>query len=263
MVTTATVIGLGEAGALYARGLRDAGFTVLGYDPFTTIREPGIVQTAALTEAVTQSDLVISLVGAVAAERVSQDSLPTMKRSAVYADFNTAAPTLKADMGLNALRLGVAFADVAVLAPVPRAGIKTPLMASGPGADRFAEMIRPAGADVQSIQGAAGDAAARKLLRSVFMKGLAAVVLESIGAAHAAGQEAWLRGQIETELSSDPHDLVNRLIVGSRQHAERRVHETKDAADYLTSLNQPRWTTDAAHSWLSSLRSPQSIQQHP
>lgn len=258
-MTTISVIGLGEAGAIYARGLRDAGFTVLGFDPFTTLAEPGVIQTAEVGEAVAQSDIVISLVGAAAAKRVSMDTLPAMQRTAIYADFNTAHPSLKAEMSLEAEQLGIAFVDVAVLAPVPRAGVQTPLVASGPGADLFVELISAAGAEVQSIQGAAGDAAARKLLRSVFMKGLAAVVLESVGAAQAAGQEEWLRSQIAAELSNDPHELVDRLITGSRQHAARRVHETKDAADYLSSLDQPRWATDAAHSWLSSLRNPKSV----
>ena len=42
-----------------------------------------------------------------------------------------------------------------------------------------------------------GAAAARKLLRSVFMKGLAASCLESLRAARAAGCEDWMREEIE------------------------------------------------------------------
>lgn len=253
-MTTVTIIGLGEAGALYARGLRGAGFTVSGFDPYARLDDAGIVQHSELADAVSSAELAISLVGARAAQSVAEQALPNMTPGSLYADFNTASPELKAKMADAARAAGVAFADVAVLAPVPRNGAKTPLMASGAGAEQFVELMGPTGADLESIGGEPGDAAGRKLLRSVFMKGLAAVVIESTAAAQKAGQLEWLRAQIASELSADPYALIDRLISGSRQHAGRRVHETEDAATYLESLAQPNWATQAAHAWLSKLR---------
>lgn len=250
-MSTVTVIGLGEAGGIYARGLRDAGLHVSGFDPFTVLGERGVAQHDRVEDAVADADLVISLVGARAAEAVAASALPHLRDDAVYADLNTASPATKramADAGAAGL-----FADVAVLAPVPRAGILTPLMASGPGADAFTRLMEPTGAPVESIGGEPGDAAGRKLLRSVFMKGLAAVVLESVAAADAAGQTEWLRAQIAAEFSGDPDALVDRLLTGSRQHAARRAHETADASAYLEELGSPHWATDAATSWLTSL----------
>ncbi|MEA9984250.1 NAD(P)-dependent oxidoreductase [Subtercola sp. RTI3] len=251
-MTTAAIIGLGEAGAIYARGLRDKGFTVQGYDPFLTLDEPGIAQSAELAEALRNADVVVSLVGARAALSVAELAVEVMAPDAVFADFNTGSPALKTTIGELCTARGIAFADVAVLAPVPRHGAETPLMASGSGADRFLELLRPVGAPLESIAGAPGDAAARKLIRSVFMKGLAAVVLESVNAARHAGCEEWLRGQIIEELSGDNSELIDRLLTGSVQHAGRRVHEVEDAHDYLVALGQPSWATDAAHEWLSS-----------
>lgn len=253
-MTTAAIVGLGEAGAIYSRGLRDAGFTVHGYDPYTRLSEPGVMQSDDIAEALAGADVVISLVGARAALGVAGQAVAVMTPGAVYADLNTGSPALKAEIGALCGGRGVAFADVAVLAPVPRNGAKTPLMASGDGADRFIALLAPVGAPLESIGGAPGDAAARKLIRSVFMKGLAAVVLESVNAARHAGCEEWLRGQIVEELSGDNEQLIDRLLTGSVQHAERRVHEVEDARDYLTELGQPGWATDAAHEWLSSLR---------
>jgi hypothetical protein len=86
------------------------------------------------------------------------------------------------------------------------------------------------------------------------MKGFAGVILESVGAADAAGCGEWLRGQIVSELSGDADAFVERLIIGSKQHAERRVHEVDDASDYLRSIGQPSWSTDAAGHWLRRLR---------
>ena len=247
------VVGLGEAGVLYARGLRDAGFEVTGYDPYATLDEPGIVQFEQLSDALDDVDLAITLVGATAAESVTTDVLRHLTSGTLLADFNTGGPELKARLGTAASECGVRFVDVAVLAPVPREGVRTPLMASGPDAEAFAELFASTGAPVDAIGGQSGDAAARKLIRSVFMKGLAAVVLESVGAADAAGCGPWLRDQIAAELVGDPHALIDRLIDGSRAHATRRVHEVEDARHYLETIHRPTWTMQAAHSWLTSL----------
>lgn len=260
-MTTAAIIGLGEAGRFYARGLRDAGYTVTGYDPFTRLDTEGVSQMPSVDEAVENAELVVSLVGARAAQDVGSIAIAAMKRGATYADLNTGSPELKASMAAFAATHQVRFADVAVLAPVPRAGVRTPLMVSGDGADAFADLMSTTGAPVESIGGAAGDAAGRKLLRSVFMKGLAAVVLESVTAAEAARQGDWLRQQIAAEFSGDARALIERLISGSREHAERRAHETEDAAAYLDSLGSPNWSTHAAHAWLSKLHEEQNTRR--
>lgn len=250
---TVSVLGLGEAGALYARGLRDAGYAVRGYDPFTTLDELGIDQCDELAEAVGDADIALSLVGARAASGVARSAFPLMREGAVYADLNTASPELKAELAREGDAHGVLVTDVAVLAPVPRAGASTPLMVSGSGSERTHELLAAAGAPIEVINGRAGDAAARKLLRSVFMKGLAATVIESLEGARAAGCETWLREQIVAELSSDASALVERLEVGSRQHAARRAHEVADAGNYLNTVGKPRWVADAAGYWLAEL----------
>lgn len=262
-MTTIAVIGLGEAGALYARGLRDAGYTVTGYDPFTTLDESGISQRDELADAVADTALVLSLVGARAAEPVALDALRGMRAGAVFADLNTGAPGLKKTLGAAAAERGILFADVAVLAPVPRAGVRTPLMVSGTGAAHFTALFAAAQAPVHDIGGAAGDAAARKLIRSVFMKGLAALVIESTSAAREAGCEDWLREQIADEFAGDAEQLIQRLIDGSRQHAARRAHEVDDARAYLDELDSPGWVTDATRRWFARLLGEDTAQTSP
>ncbi len=69
---------------------------------------------------------------------------------------------------------GVDVADVAIMAPVPPSGLGTPMLASGPGAHRFAEVVAGLGGSVTVVPVGPGEAARRKLLRSVVIKGLAA-----------------------------------------------------------------------------------------
>ena len=155
---------------------------------------------------------------------------------AVYADLNTAAPALKREVA--GLVGDERFADVALLGPVPANGLATPALASGPAAQAFAEAFGPLGMPVEVVSDRAGDAATMKLLRSVFMKGLAAAAVESMQAAEAAGHADWLQQEIAAVIG---RPLLERLLDGSRAHAARRVDEMEAATELLRELGvEPR-----------------------
>lgn len=248
-----TVVGLGEAGAIYARGLYERGYDVRGYDPFTRIEDELIQQFDDLGDAVAEADVIVTLVGARAAKKVFSDVLEVVSGNPVIADFNTGSPEIKGELEATASERGIDFADVAVLAPVPRDGVRTPLMVSGSGAARFAALFEATGASVEVAEGPAGNAAAHKLLRSVFMKGLAGIVIESLRAAEYIGAAQWLRQQMINEMSGDADYLIGRLVEGSQAHAGRRAHEVGDTADYLRSIGQRTWMTEATKKWLEEL----------
>ncbi|MFD6952639.1 hypothetical protein A6A08_06010 [Nocardiopsis sp. TSRI0078] len=252
-MTVITMIGLGEAGRLIGEGLARAGARVQGHDPFVALSDTPIVQRSVLDDALTGAEVVISLVGPAAAQKVAADVLPLLPASAVYADLNTLSPGEKSAIGALAAGSGVPFADVAVMAPVPRAGSRTPLLAAGSGAEAFVEALSPLGTPVRAVSSDAGDAAARKLLRSVFMKGLAALIIEALDAACAAGAEDEIRDQIAAELGENGRDLVDRLVEGTRQHAGRRVHEMEAVAAYLNELGVEHPVTEATLSHLRRL----------
>jgi hypothetical protein len=91
---------------------------------------------------------------------------------------------------------------------------------------------------VEVVSGEPGAAATLKLLRSVFMKGLAASALESLRAAEAAGHRDWLEGEIAAVIGEP---LLERLVEGSRRHAVRRVDELHAARELLLGLGvEPR-----------------------
>jgi 3-hydroxyisobutyrate dehydrogenase-like beta-hydroxyacid dehydrogenase len=145
---------------------------------------------------------------------------------------------------------GVAFADVALLGGVPATGIETPALASGDGAERFATVLRPLGMPVDVVGREPGEAAGLKLLRSVFMKGVAAAALESVEAARRRGAEEWLRGELAAVVGEP---LLERFLSGSVAHAERRVDEMAAAAAYLRELGVEPRVAEAAGGWLRQL----------
>jgi 3-hydroxyisobutyrate dehydrogenase len=242
------VLGLGEAGALYAEALAASSRHVAGFDPAAAPTPAGVRRAASVADAVSGAEFVIGLAGAAAAADVAREAALTLSAHACYADFSSAAPGTKREVARAVARAVVA--DVALLAPVPRRGVATPLLVSGPGASRVAEIFVPLGAEVEVLQAPVGAAAERKLLRSVFMKGLAATVLEAVTAGAAAGCEQWVRDQIADEIG---HGLVDRLIDGTRTHAARRRHEVMAARDHLAALGAPAEISDATLAWLTRL----------
>ena len=244
------ILGLGEAGHRYGADLAAAGWQVTGYDPAPTPTPPGVTRALSIADGVAAAEFVISLTGAQFAEIAAAQAATTLPPEACYADFNTTAPSVKRAVAAQVARHDIA--DVAVLAPVPHRGAATPLLVSGPAATRVADAFRSLGADVDVLAEPAGAAAGRKLLRSVFMKGLAATVLEAVTAGSAAGCPDWVRAQIAAELGPNGPALVERLITGTHRHASRRVHEMRAAQDYLTARGAPPLICDATIGWLTT-----------
>ncbi len=227
------VLGLGEAGSRIAADLATAGCTVRAWDPVQ--RPEGIPHAASDREAVAGADVVLSLTTAAHALASARGVAGALATGALYADLNTAAPELKREL---ATALAVPFADVALIGAVPGLGLGIPALASGEGARRFAELFRPLGMPVEVISERPGDAAGLKLLRSVFMKGIAATAIESLEAARAAGAEERVRADIAGVIGEP---LLERLLSGSRTHAARRVDEMEAAAAYVAGLGvEPR-----------------------
>jgi len=250
------VLGLGEAGSVIARDLAAAGVRVRGYDPAVPAAEP-VLDTASEADAARGAHLVLSVNSAKAAVGALQAGLATvgalqagladeggrrvesLRPDVVWADLNTASPGTKRHLNALAEQAGVPFADVAMMAPVPGRGLRVPMLASGIGAAPYAALLRPLGAGIEVLDGPAGLAASKKLLRSVFYKGMAASIVEALDAARAAGDEQWLREHIAAELAASDAATLDRITDGTRRHAVRRAAEMEAAADMLTELGVP------------------------
>ena len=133
---------------------------------------------------------------------------------------------------------------------MPARGLGTPALASGPGAQAFADAIGPLGMPVTVVSDRAGDAAAMKLVRSVFMKGLAASAVESMRAAEAAGCADWLSDEIAEAIG---RPLLDRLLEGSERHATRRVDEMEAASELLSELGVEPRIAEASAALLADL----------
>lgn len=239
------VLGLGEAGARIAADLVAAGVDVRGFDPVSRPAGIGLAESAAA--AVVDTDVVVSVNAASVALAVAETVAASLPRGSLYADFNTASPSLKREL---AEAVPVAFADVALVGVVPATGLATRALVSGDGATRFAELFAPLGMPVEPVGPEPGDAAAIKLLRSVFMKGIAVAAVETMAGAEAAGVTDRLRSDL-VEILGEP--LLERLLTGSTAHAVRRADEMRAAAANLEELGVEPDVARAAVRWFERL----------
>lgn len=234
--TRVCVFGLGEAGSLVARDLAAAGVEVHGYDPADVGTPPGVARHDDPRAAVVGADLVLGITAAADAITALTQALDAIPRGAIYADLATAPLALERRLAAIATRVGLGFVDVALMSAVPGTGLRTPALASGPAVGAFVGTMAPLGMPVQDAGDEPGRAATHKLLRSVVMKGLAALVIESMRAAEAAGlgDETW--DNVAGQLATADEAFIRRLVTGTGRHAARRIDEMEATAELLADL---------------------------
>lgn len=247
------VIGLGEAGSLIADGLVAAGARVTGFDPAVQ-EHPSIRLASSAEEAVAEAAVVISINSSTVSARVAEQVVPALKPGAIYADLNTGTPALKRK--LAALFPDGVFADVAIMRPVPGLAEKVPMAVAGKGAHRFIELLEPFGLDLEYVSEVPGEAAARKLLRSILAKGIASVLIDCLWAAESLGLQDWAYQEILREFDSSNSATAKRYLSGTAKHVKRRQIEMMDVTEMLAEIGyQPTMVDGVALTYSRILHS--------
>jgi 3-hydroxyisobutyrate dehydrogenase-like beta-hydroxyacid dehydrogenase len=218
------VLGLGEAGRIYATDLAKNA-DVVGFDPAWSGEPDGFSVVPTAAEAVRESDIILVLTSGQIAMRVFDDVADSVPTDAIFADLSSSSPMQKLALSRRASDLGFRFADVTLLAPVPRARLSTPAQASGTGAADAAKILAPLGMKIEAVGEIAGQAAARKLLRSIVVKGMTALLIEGMRTAESLELGDWFSDHIDETLTHLDTAFLRRLIEGTSSHSERRVHE--------------------------------------
>jgi 3-hydroxyisobutyrate dehydrogenase-like beta-hydroxyacid dehydrogenase len=231
-----TVFGLGEAGSLFAADLVSLGIHVNAYDPADVDTPAGVDRYDLPADAVTDAEVVLALTGGADAPTAIEQALDEIPKSALYADLSTNSAGTKKSLAETAESADLQFVDIAMMTTVPGNGLRTPSLASGEGATRYVELFRRLGVPVERVSDVPGDAATRKLLRSVMVKGLAALVIEAMRAGEKAGCQEWLWKNLSAAIRDADEAFVARLVRGTGKHAIRRLHEMEASAALLEEL---------------------------
>ncbi|HHY08515.1 MAG TPA: NAD(P)-dependent oxidoreductase [Corynebacteriales bacterium] len=237
-------IGFGEAASGISRGLIDEGIkSIKSYD---IIQDKPIgeklrkraktigVELVSLEALAKESDVIISAVVCASAVQAAQSIVRHLSSRHIYVDINATSPITKKEVANTLSPSGCKFVDAAVMNPVPPYLHKVAMMISGSGAEQFKTLMDPFHMNLTLVAGEAGTASSVKMLRSIFMKGMAALFMEMLVAAYEMDIHELVLDTIrETLEKTAPNQLIHRLVAGTAIHAGRRVHEMEEVIDTL------------------------------
>jgi 3-hydroxyisobutyrate dehydrogenase-like beta-hydroxyacid dehydrogenase len=251
VMTHIALIGFGEAAQAMANGLAgEAGVSaVSAYDirfadaaqaPDLLARAEArkVKAHAALADALASADIVLSLVVGSAAVKVGEEAGRHLRAGQIFVDLNSISPDAKKRVG-EALAAGgpADFVEGAVMARVPPLQHKVPILVAGKAAARAAELMTGCGMVVEAVGDEIGQACAVKMIRSIIVKGVEALLIESLTAAEKAGVRERIVDSIsQTFPGIDWRETATYYIGRTQQHGVRRVTEMKEAAATLRSL---------------------------
>lgn len=247
------ILGLGEAGSIFANDLVSLGIQVSGWDPKPKRKLDGrIIFAKSNQDAAALADIIFSVnLSGVSAE-VANEILPVLNEQKIFLEMNTSSPEKKKEIHSMLKKSKVHFVDLAIMAPVPPKGIKTPFLASGPGAALLQEKLEKLQLDLTVLNEHIGEASTRKLLRSIVYKGIAAVICEAVEAGNAFGLEPYIREQIRSVIGGND-TLIDRFLEGSYTHAERRIYEMEAVVEMLEEKNLKPFLSIATRNNLARL----------
>lgn len=251
-------VGFGALAYTLAAGLRAAGVD----DVRVFVRPPpdaaaaaallrrleaaGVERRRTLDSAVRDADVVVAAVPAAAAREVVERCVPSLGAGSLYVDPAPLSPQAKRAANELVQAAGAAYVDAAVLGTVETSGFGVSIAAAGPGAAAFRELVVPLGMDVSVLEGPPGRATALKLLRSVYMKGRDALILEMLLAARRHGLEREVAESIggAGEQVAFP-ELASRVMASLALYANRRAEELGASADLVAEVGVEPLVTSA------------------
>jgi len=237
------LIGFGEVGQTLAEDLVAAGVTELvAFD--VLFSDPGSLPTCALPshpavraaashgDAVAGAALVICAVTAAQDLAAAEAAAEGIAPGAVFLDLNSASPAMKIAAAQRIDGAGGRYVEAAVMSPIGPKRIASPMLLGGPHGAAFLALAGPlgfAGASVYSD--VVGKASAAKMCRSVIIKGLEALLTESLLAARHYDVLETVVGSLSDLLPLPDWEARARYMISrSIEHGVRRAEEMCESA---------------------------------
>src|SRR5215471_3103186 len=261
------LVGYGEVGRILAEDLRKQDINVSAYDvklgsnqetPLRTHAEKfGVVLLASHAELAKQADFIVSAVTASQAVPVAQACAPAIRQGTWYLDFNSASPGAKQRAAALIDGAHGRYVEGAVMTSVPPYRIKVPLLLGGSGARELAPLLVALGFDAKVASEELGVASAVKMCRSIMIKGMEAMVIESLTTARAYGvEDAVLASLAETFPGIDWEKQGAYFFQRVIEHGRRRAEEVREVAETVREIGLTPWSaqgTAERQAWIADL----------
>jgi 3-hydroxyisobutyrate dehydrogenase len=261
------LIGYGEVGRILAEDLRAEGHRVTAFDlklrsaAAVPMRAHALVHGVALAEshagAVRESELTVSAVTASQTVAAAEACTRAMPAGGFFLDFNSASPAAKIVAAEQVARGAGRYVEGAVMTSVPPHRLKVPLLLGGPYAEELLPVLNELGFAARVASSRLGVASATKMCRSVIIKGLEAMVIESFTAARRYGvEDAVISSLHETFPGIDWAQQASYFFQRVIEHGRRRAEELREAAVAVREAGLDPWSAAATaerQSWMADL----------
>jgi 3-hydroxyisobutyrate dehydrogenase-like beta-hydroxyacid dehydrogenase len=261
-------IGFGEAGQTISRGLMaDAKPAIRTYDILfgqpagarleAAAKALGVALARDHANAVRGADIVMLTVTASSSLEAAKSCLPGLRKGQLFLDMNSVSPQRKIETAALVAPTGAAYVDVAVMAPAAPYLHKVPCLIGGPGAQALAPRATALGMKMEFVSAKVGQASAIKMFRSIVVKGLEALLVESMTAAAEYGVEDRVLASLkETWPGIDWQKLAGYMIERVVTHGKRRAAEMREVSATLESIGmEPTMASATAvrQQWVADL----------
>ena len=240
-MTLIGLIGYGEVGRILVEDLRAQGFDVCAYDIKLDAGNQAMQEHAAShgvellddhAAVAAKSDLVISAVTASQTVAVAEALAPGITPDTFVLDMNSASPGAKQEAFKIIDAAGGRYVEGAVMTSVPPHRIVVPILLGGPNAEALSSLLAELGFTGAKVHDTRlGIASATKLSRSVVIKGLEALFVESLTTArHFGVEDAVIASYNETFPGIDWEAQATWFFRRAIEHGKRRSEEMAEAA---------------------------------
>jgi len=240
-------IGFGEAASIFSKEMSNKGAEIRIYDVLIS-QKGGLevikkrilndnIQINSLEEVIIKSDYILSTVPSQFARNVAKECAEYLKPNKVYIDLNSTSPFVKIEISRIIQSLKANFVEGAILGAIGVNGSKTRILTTGEKGKEVAEIFNNLGLNVSYYSTEVGKASMFKMLRSIFSKGLEALILECLIAGKKAGIEKDLWDDITDFISKKPFDQIAANWIKTHVIAhERRYHEVLQVVETMKKI---------------------------
>jgi 2-pyrone-4,6-dicarboxylate lactonase len=253
-------VGFGEVGKIFAADLAADGHHVYAYDrkigvdqhpDGAAMREfagaHNIVVVDTFAELATSATVIISVVTASETSAVAHALAEVAEPHHVVVDCNSASPGTKIASASAIEASGAKYVEVAIMTSVPPHRRAVPMLLGGPHATVASSLLASLGFQTEVASEELGVASATKMARSIMIKGLEAMVVESFATARALGvEDQVVQSLAETFPGLDWEAQATYFFQRTIAHGRRRAEEMREVAQTVREAGLHPWSSDAA-----------------
>lgn len=255
------VIGFGEVGQAFVPHILKKTDQVYVYDILLEEKEhPMASQIEKVGAKIAKSngeiaetcDLIFLLVPSSSAADVAKEVGQKLRKGSVFLDLTTSTPQLKLSNAQLIEAGGGIYVDIAIMSTVASERHRVPLLIAGEYAEQIKAFLDNYGFNGEAILRPTGSAASIKLIRSIFMKGFEALMLETMITAEKYGVREEVLDSISTTVRNNGFRGLAELSMKTHMiHKQRRYKEVGDSLALIKAAQLPSHVTEGVFNFFA------------